>query len=389
MTFAIVIRVVRQLLRDRRTFGFILAAPLIVMSLMYFSLRQDETARVSLVTTGTMLLYHDQIAQQIRVEKDVKYINLKLSENLDDDAARQAIKNRLRKGLVDAVLFLPGTLLTQRAAGKAGHVELWVEGSRPMETSVAFKAISSALRHMSQTLPLLLDDSCSDQCISSINVLPVNMDEHYLYGAKNARMIDYFLPVLPPFIILFFTFILAAITFQRERLSGTLERLLVAPVPFSRILLGYIGGFVIFTALQSMIVIVFTLKLYQLPVTTNQIFSLIFVCEETMLVALAFGLCVSFVAANEFQTLQFIPLVIIPQIFLCDMIWSINTFPAWLHWIARMLPLTYANHAMRAVMIRGRPLASVWQDLLILGVFFVALIGLAALVGTRLKKNYH
>ena len=106
-----------------------------------------------------------------------------------------------------------------------------------------------------------------------------------------------------------------------------------------------------------------------------------------LLLALLLGLLASFVAHNEFQAVQFIPLVILPQIFLSDMIWDINRFPLGIRWVSYILPLTYANAAMRDVLLKDAALWQVWPQLLALAGFFVLLLGLLVFVATRPRQS--
>ena len=140
-------------------------------------------------------------------------------------------------------------------------------------------------------------------------------------------MVEFFLPVFPPFFVFFFNFILSTIAFQRVRVNGTLERLMVAPIKFGEIIGGYIGGFLLFTTVQSIIVVSYVLVLISFPITVAQIGSIALITLLMMLIGLMLGLFASFLAHNEFQAVQFIPLVILPQIFLSDMIWDIKSFP--------------------------------------------------------------
>ncbi len=198
---------------------------------------------------------------------------------------------------------------------------------------------------LAAAMPTVIDAACSSQCANSVNSLPMELEKHYLYGSEDYRRVGYFLPVFPPFFV--FTFILSAFAFQRERVNGTLERLLVAPLGFAQILSGYVGGFLLFATLQAAIVLGYVLLLVSFPVTAMQVVSIGVVTLLMMLVGLMLGLLASFLAHNEFQAVQFIPLVILPQIFLSDMIWDIKGFPWFFQLLSYPLPLTHANGAIR------------------------------------------
>jgi ABC-2 type transport system permease protein len=190
--------------------------------------------------------------------------------------------------------------------------------------------------------------------------------------------VDFFLPTLLPFFVFFFTFMVSTITFQRERTRGTLERIMIAPVHLIEVVAGYILGFSAFSLVQVAIVLGFILALVTFPVTAGQVGALILVSILVMLIALAIGLIVSFNARSEFQAVQFVPLVILPQIFLGDLIWTLDGFPRAFRWFAQILPLTHANAITRALLLKRQNLLDTWPHLLVLvGMLVAALLFLA------------
>jgi len=174
---------------------------------------------------------------------------------------------------------------------------------------------------------VIIDPTCPSRCAESVSQKPLKLEKHFLYGSDDYRVIDYFLPVFPPFFVFFFTFIISTVTFHRERVRGTLERLLIAPVSFAQVILGYVAGFFIFSSCQAVIILAFIISLLGFEIVLHQLIAIVVLTLVMMLISLIMGLLASFLAANEFQALQFIPLVILPQLFLSDIIWSIEAFP--------------------------------------------------------------
>jgi ABC-2 type transport system permease protein len=80
---------------------------------------------------------------------------------------------------------------------------------------------------------------------------------------------------------------------------------------------------------------------------------------------------------------QFIPLVILPQALLSGLFWPVEEMPTYLQPFAYIMPLTYANSALRDVMLKGWGLAEIWPNLLILVGFIVAVVALGALTMRR------
>ncbi len=195
--------------------------------------------------------------------------------------------------------------------------------------------------------------------------------------ADQRDILDRIAPALIAVFGLFFTFILTGVSFLRERAQRTLERLLVTPVGRADILVGYLLGFLLFAAIQSLVILFFTILALQINYQGDlwQIFVLLMVLT---IVAVNMGVFVSTFAANEFQVVQFIPIVLAPQIFLSGVILPVEELPGYFQAIANFLPLTYAVDGLRAIMLQGQSLGDIGQELLVLAAFAVVLLGLAA-----------
>jgi ABC-2 type transport system permease protein len=195
-------------------------------------------------------------------------------------------------------------------------------------------------------------------------------------------MLDYLAPALLATLALFFGFLLTGISFLRERSQGTLERLMASPVSRLDIVLGYLLGFFLFALLQTLIIVLFTI--YALDVQYKGDLWQIFIFQIIVLIgAINLGIFISAFARNEFQMVQFIPLIILPQVFLCGILWPVEQMNDVLQWIAKFLPLTYAVEGMRDIMVTGKSLLDVGFDLLVLAAFAVGISVITALTLRR------
>jgi ABC-2 type transport system permease protein len=380
----IALRVIMEIVRDRRTLAFFFLVPIVVMSLVYLALFQDETARVALIARGAARFFVYDLERALEEQKDVVVVPLDVPDDeRDPERLRAMIEAALRTGEADGVLFFSEALLTDRFEGRRGTLELYLEGSRPTLTGAVASAVAEAADDLTGSLPVVIDPDCSAACANSVNAKPLEIAKHYLYGSEDYRLVDFFLPVLLPFFVFFLTFILSNITFQRERVRGTLERLLIAPVSLTQVVLGYLCGFLLFSLPQAAIVLVYLLALIGFPVSPGQVLQLALLTILLLPVSLLLGLLVSFAARNEFQAVQFIPLVILPQVFFSDLIWSIDRFAWPFRWFAMLLPLTHANIATRNLLLKHQPLWQSWPNLLALAAMFAVVLAALAWVGRR------
>jgi ABC-2 type transport system permease protein len=159
-------------------------------------------------------------------------------------------------------------------------------------------------------------------------------------------------PIVLGVFVFFLTYLLTAIGFLRERTAGTLERVLVAPISRGGIVLGYVIGYGVLATVQS--VVLLGSGVIFLDVSFEHGILLFFVVELlAALTALGIGIVLSLFAENEFQAIQFIPVVITPQVLLGGTFLPVENLPAYLEWPARAMPLTYVIDAMKYV-VNGR-----------------------------------
>jgi ABC-2 type transport system permease protein len=210
------------------------------------------------------------------------------------------------------------------------------------------------------------------------------IDAAYLYGGPEYDTLDYMAPALIGFFVFFFVFLLTCISFLRERVAGTLERLQATPIRAHEIIIGYMLGFLVFGLLQGVITLLFTVFVLNIHYAGNLLN--IFIVEGLLvMLSVNLGILLSTFAQNEFQVLQFIPLIVVSQGLLGGVIWQIEAMPGWLQPFSRLMPLTYATEALRNVMIKGESLRSVADLLLVLVAFAAGVIVLAARTAGRAK----
>jgi ABC-2 type transport system permease protein len=174
--------------------------------------------------------------------------------------------------------------------------------------------------------------------------------------------------------VFLFIFMIGGVSFLRERTTGTLDRLMASPIKNYQIIWGYMIGFGLFVIIQSFILtafLVYVLKIYNIGSLTD-VLIIVFILSFS---ALSLSILLSTAAKNELQMFQFIPLVIVPQVFLSGL-FPIDTLPGWVQAIGALMPVTYSTRALRNIMIRGTGFDGWWLDGLVLVAFSVVFITL-------------
>ena len=306
---AVMIRILLQLKHDKRTIGLMIFAPIFVLTLMSFIFNGSD--------------YHPKIGI---TNAPNSFIN-KLEDNYarvtiyDESEAHEA----LNQAKVDAIINF-----------ESGVPNVKLEGSDPSKNGAVIKLIQNIMQQTSPTIKL---------------------DITYLYGYENMSSFDNFGPILIGFFVFFFVFLISGVSFLSERTSGTLERLLATPLHRWEIVMGYLLGFGAFTIIQSSFIAWYSINILGIMMV-GSFMLVILITILTALVALTIGTFISAYADNELQMIQFIPLIVVPQVFFSGL-FDLSTMDTWLQFIGRFMPLWYAADGLRNVMIRGKG----WNDI--------------------------
>ena len=183
-------------------------------------------------------------------------------------------------------------------------------------------------------------------------------------------------PALLAIFPFFVMFLVTSVTTLRERSSGTLERLFTMPMGKLDFLLGYALAFGLVAAVQAALAVGVAVGLLDLDVH-GPVALLGVVGVADAVLGTALGLFVSAFARTEFQAVQFLPAVVVPQILLCGLLVPRDRLPRFLEVVSDLLPLSYAVDAMQHLASTATT-SEVWQDLGIVTAFAVAALGLGA-----------
>ena len=177
-------------------------------------------------------------------------------------------------------------------------------------------------------------------------------------------------------------FVVTSVATLRERSSGTLSRLFTMPMGKLDFLLGYALAFALIAVVQALVVVSIALYLLDLDIQGDA-WQLGVVAVLDGVLGTALGLFASAFAATEFQAVQMMPAVMIPQILLCGLLVPRDQLPTVLHAISDVLPLSYAVDAMKEIARNPDPVTAVLGDLGIVAAFIGGALALASLTLSR------
>ena len=372
-TFAISRRIANAFKRDERSLALMFVAPIVVLGLLGWVIRGQGEPETRLAVANAAGAPGERI--KLAIEGAAADAGITVEQVADEAAARDALRN----GEVDVVLVLPDDLVANQAGPPA--LRVITPGINPADDAGRVGRVQAAL------LPALAGGAVP------------TIEPETIYGSPEGDQLDAFAPALVAFFSYFLVFVLTGISFLRERIGGTLERLLATPVRRSEIVTGYSAGFGFFATLQVILIMAFALGTVHVPaIGPLPAFAVGLGIANAGSPALAFlvalllalgavnlGIFLSTFARTELQVVQFIPIVIVPQALLCGLLWPISSLPELLQPIAKVLPVTYAIDGLREVLVKGSDLSSqaLRIDLAILAAIAVFLAVLASLTIRR------
>ena len=203
----------------------------------------------------------------------------------------------------------------------------------------------------------------------------------WIYKDSPGVVFDSVGPSLLALFPFFIMFLVTSVTTLRERSSGTLERLLSMPMGKLDFLFGYAIAFGLMAAAQSAIAVGVSVGFLGLDIT-GPIWLLTLVAVADAVLGSALGLFVSAFAQTEFQAVQFMPAVVVPQMLLCGLLVPRDRLPGVLEVISDVLPLSYAVDAMQSL-VRTASTGEAWADIGVIAGFTAAALALGAVTLRR------
>ncbi|VVB61227.1 ABC-2 family transporter protein [uncultured archaeon] len=377
-------RALLQFRHDRRTLAFVLIMPLLMILIFGYTFGGDvKDIAIEVVDydigiqagTSPVLPNGLFLAQKVIDNFDTDVFSMHTNTNSRN--ARQIV----HEGKAWAAIIFPAnftenflsTIKTQDMSFSP-KIEIYIDASNP---TIAAAVIKEA----TQSVQIILKELSASLNISQIE-MPIAIEQVYAYGGGNTRFIDYFAPGVISFAIMMVTTMITIILFVNERRNGTLQRLLVSPASESEIVVGYALAFAVIGIIQSIVVLIAAILLFDISIVGNIFLALI------VILLLAFGhqglgILLSAGAKNELQAIQFIPLILFPSILLAGLFWPIESIPSYLQPLSYIIPLRYGIDAERSIMLRGWGIGEIWVDIIVLVLFALLTLSVSVLLLKR------
>lgn len=361
-TFAVMNRVLKELLRDKRTLALMFLAPILVLWLMSVVFSSNSTTDVDIGTVAVTQSLNTDLGNAKHV--DVKTYNTK-------KAAKKALKDEKIDAIIQEKDNNYSLTYANTDSSKTAMVKLAFKNALSANSTATLKSkletATTALTKLSSQLP----NAAPQAKVMPSKVATPKITNHYVYGDSNTGFFEKILPILMGFFVFLFVFLISGMALLKERTSGTLDRLLATPVKRYEIIFGYMLSYGILAVFQTIVIVLVTIWLLGVEVV-GSLLGVVVINLLLALVALAFGILLSTFASSEFQMMQFLPLVIVPQVFFSGII-PLDTMADWIKIISYIIPIKYSGDAVSQIIMHGTHLTDLGLDIGVLLLFLVVL----------------
>ena len=334
------LRVIRQTKRDRRTIGALIINPIILMLLIGYAFSGTYTG----INLGIVELNMGPVQENVLNHLQATDI-FSIAYLASESEARKLISDETINGAV--------------VLGK-DEIRLILDGTSPQVASTIAAVVEAGVQAAAAQILGL----------QPVKVQLPAVTKYFVYG-YDLEVKDSVGPALLGVTIFFFTSLNTTIGFLRERLQGTLEKVMVSPLERMEFVSGYILAYLVLSIAQSVITFVILVIGFKVPIGGSLVAVLVVIVLLSA-GSLSFGALLSNFVTTEFQVMQLNPVVTFPQTILSGAWVPLQSIPDWLRPLSYIFPLTYASDALKLTLLKGASLADIlYPDVLALLIFFV------------------
>jgi len=348
--FAIVVKELRQLRRDRVTLGMIAGFPIIQLLLFGYAINMDPRNLHAAVADLSATAASRQFVMDVAHSQVVKITQ--------QASSSEELELLLREGKISVGILIPPDYERRLQQPERAAVQLLIDGSDTVIQGAAAQIAgkSRAAPYNDQPPEVEIRTYFNPERRSPVNTVPG------LIG-----------------IILTMTMILfTAVAIVRERERGNLELLITTPVRTSELMLAKILPYIGIGLIQVSLVLTVGHLLFHVPLR-GSLLDAYTVCLVFIIANLSLGLMISTIARSQFQAMQLTFFILLPSILLSGFMFPFAGMPRTAQIIAEVLPMTHFMRLIRGVVLRGADLSDLASELAILGVFIVVAMTFAVL----------
>jgi ABC-2 type transport system permease protein len=377
-------RVLKQISRDRRTIGMMIAMPAVIMLIFGFALggqvkhvpflvdNQDNGFSIG-VASSTSFHFGDVIVSSLSQDDRVKvtlgnfdegirgvdngtyYAAISIPSNFSQSLFLYQTSQSLQHlGNVSLPLGVK-QMLSVNSTSLNATVPIYLDGTKPANEASILGALQTALQ-------------------SSFGSGGVTLDKQFAFGNVEYSGLDVSIPSVIAFVLTFLVLLISLIIVSRESTSGVLSRLYATPLSAIERLLGYSIALLLLGIIMVSVILGIGIGVFGV-VVRGSMFLLFFGAVLYALAHVFLAVFLSNFAKNELQAVQMAPLIALPSMALSGMLIPVSTFPDWVQTIAKFIPMYYGNRVFEGIMLKGYGISNLAPEFAVIGgialLFFV------------------
>jgi len=364
--FAIVVKELRQMRRDRITLAMIVGIPVMQLILFGYAINLnlrglDAGVADQANTAASRAVVMDMVATGVIKPNVVA-------------TSPQELMERLRRGEISVGIAIPPDFERRRYDGREA-VQVLVDGSDTVVQSAAIQLAQLPLDHTPTANTRPLRTGATSAPAGQIGVVS-------FYNPERRSAVN-IVPGLIGVILTMTMVLFTGVAIVRERERGNMELLIATPVSRSELMVGKVLPYAGIGLIQTTVVLALGVWLFQVPVRGG-VLDVYLASVLLILANLTLGLLISTKAQSQFQAMQMTFFVFLPSILLSGFMFPFAGMPKVVQWLAEALPLTHFLRLIRGIMLRGADLWELWPDVLALLAFTTVMMALAIL---RFRKR--
>jgi ABC-2 type transport system permease protein len=346
-----------HILRDRRTLFILFGMPVALVLIFGYTITNEfKDASIAVLDQA-----QDDLSESL-VEELTASGHFKLIEAVPDIATLEAA---FRKGKVKMALVIPVDFERKFYAENSASVQLISDATEPNYAATITEYASRIIRQFQHRHADIPDKTYS-----------IDIETRMLYNPMLIGAYT-FIPGVIALILMLISAMMTSLTIAREKEHGTMDLLLVSPLPPMLIILGKVTPYVVLAFLDALMILAMGYVIFEVPVV-GSLALLLVLCVLYLLVALALGVLISTRAESQ-QTAMMMSLftLLLPTMLLSGFIFPIASMPPLLQYVSKIIPAKYFIIIEKGVMLKGAGWQSIYPQALVLVLMTVVLLAAA------------
>lgn len=367
MLVAVVIKELRQTVRDKRMMALLVAAPVVQLVMFGFAVNLDVDQVPTVVVDQDQS--HLSVKHRGRIFADGTLV---LVEETTDVAAAEQM---LETGKAAVALIIPRGFEQDIVRGRATTVQLVLDGTDPNRANVVAAAVAGYFAQQGRQLAGVRIAQSMAQGAAFRAPSSADVRARFFFN-PSLKSAVYMVPGVAAILLMLITTVVTAMGLTREREDGTLDQIMVTPVPSWVVIVGKTLPFAAFGFFDFAVAVVVGVSIFGMPLLGAPPV-LLLATALYLLVTLGMGLLIATSSSSQQQAFMGGFLFMLPATLLSGIMTPVQSMPAWMQTMTLINPLRHYAEVLRGVILRGASLEDLGAQLTIVGVMAVSVVSLS------------